>query len=209
MDPTTTIFYIIVLIFSVILHEVSHGYAALWGGDKTAFYEGRLTLNPIKHLDLFGSIIFPLLLVLSHTGIVFGWAKPVPYNPNNLTNKRWGEFFVAIAGIITNLTIAIIFGLVIRLGINYFPDFIDSPVHILSKVIVLLNIVLALFNLVPIPPLDGSKILFALIGIRFMAVQNFLLRYSLLILLFFIIFIWRYLSIVIFSLFQLFTGTVF
>ena len=209
MDPTTTTFYIIVLIFSVILHEVSHGYAALWGGDKTAFHEGRLTLNPIKHLDLFGSIILPLLLVLSHTGIVFGWAKPVPYNPFYLRNRRWGEFFVAIAGIITNLTIAIIFGLVIRLGINYFPNFIDSPVHVLSKIIVLLNIVLALFNLVPIPPLDGSKILFVFLGARFMAVQNFLLRYSMPVLLFFIIFIWQYLSLIIFSLFQLFTGTVF
>jgi Zn-dependent protease len=158
MISTSFLFSIAILVISVVVHEVSHGYAALMQGDVTAKYAGRLTLNPIKHLDPFGSVIFPLLLSLIPGGIIFGWAKPVPFNPNNLRNKRWGEAIVAIAGPISNIILAIVFGILIRfsdfLGLN--QSFIE-----LSLVVVLINIVLAIFNLIPIPPLDGSKILFS------------------------------------------------
>ena len=111
-----TILTLVILILSIIVHEVAHGYAANSLGDPTARLAGRLTLNPVSHIDLLGSIIIPGLLVLTGSPIMFGWAKPVPYNPYNLRNHRWGEFLVAIAGVATNLFLAIIFGLIVRFG---------------------------------------------------------------------------------------------
>jgi Zn-dependent protease len=194
---------------SVVIHEVSHGYAALHYGDETAKNAGRLTLNPIKHLDLFGSVLLPLILVISQSPFLIGWAKPVPYNPNNLRDQRRGTFAVAIAGVIANFFIAIVFSLLIRLGMNYFPGFAGSPLFFISKIIVVLNIVLAIFNLVPIPPLDGSKILFSILGNRANNLQRFLESYSIYVLLFFIFFLWKYFSIIIFVLFRLFAGVPF
>ena len=208
-DPVTSIFYVLILIMSVVIHEVSHGYTALRYGDETAKNAGRLTLNPIRHLDPIGSILLPLILVISQSPFLIGWAKPVPYNPNNLRNQRWGTFAVAIAGITANFFIAIIFSLLIRLGLNYFPGFAGSPLFFISKIIIVLNIVLAIFNLVPIPPLDGSKILFSILGNRVSNLQRFLERYSLVLLLFFIFFLWKYFSIIIFVLFRLFAGVMF
>ena len=174
---------------SVIIHEVAHGYAALSQGDPTAKLAGRLTMNPLKHLDPIGSVLLPLILVLSNASFMIGWAKPVPYNPNNLKNFKWGTILVASAGIIANLIIAIIFGLLIRfslvLGLTA-PGILEA-----FSAIVIVNIVLALFNLVPIPPLDGSKILFALLPIKYRTIQIFLERYSLVVLLFFIFFLWQ------------------
>ena len=174
---------------SVIIHEVAHGYAALSQGDPTAKLAGRLTMNPLKHLDPVGSVLLPLILVLSNASFMIGWAKPVPYNPNNLKNFKWGTILVASAGIISNLIIAIIFGLLIRfslvLGLTA-PGILEA-----FSAIVIVNIVLALFNLVPIPPLDGSKILFALLPIKYRTIQIFLERYSLVVLLFFIFFLWQ------------------
>ena len=111
---TDGIFYVAILVMSVVIHEVAHGYSAYLLGDNTAKLQGRLTLNPIKHLDPFGSVILPLLLVLTNSGFIIGWAKPVPYNPRNLRNGRKGDFIVSISGIVTNLTVAILFGLIIR-----------------------------------------------------------------------------------------------
>src|SRR5216683_3073877 len=111
-----TIFLIAVIIFSAIVHEVMHGVAADYLGDKTARYAGRLTLNPIPHLDMFGSILLPALLALSHSPFFFGWAKPVPYNPYNLRPGRFSEAIVAGAGPASNLVIALLFGVIIRLG---------------------------------------------------------------------------------------------
>ncbi len=204
MQGVDTVFYIAVLIMSVVIHEVSHGYAALYWGDQTAKMSGRLTLNPLKHLDMFGSVILPLLLVVSKAGIIFGWAKPVPYNPNNLRDQKWGTFTVAVAGIVANLIIAVVFSVLLRLGF-YFG--IGSPsFYSISAIIVLLNIVLALFNLVPIPPLDGSKILFSFLSYRFRNIQYFLEQYSLFILLFFVFFVWKYFAVLIFWLFGFLTG---
>jgi Zn-dependent protease len=206
MQGVDPIFYIIVLIMSVIVHEIAHGYAALSYGDHTAEYQGRLTLNPLKHIDMYGSIIVPLLLVLTHAPFLIGWAKPVPYNPDNFaeSKRRIASLWVASAGILVNISIAIFFGVVIRL--SQYLSFIPSSFIPLASVIVLLNIVLALFNLIPIPPLDGSKILFSLLGYKSFKVQRFLEKYSLVFLLIFIVFLWQFLTPVIYFLFKALTG---
>lgn len=153
---STQIAMIVALIFSVVIHEMAHGYAANWLGDPTARLAGRLSANPIVHLDPFMSVILPALLIMTGSPILFGAAKPVPYNPYNLTNQKWGEAIVAAAGPAANIGIAIIFALLIRSAeiLNLSTSFIQ-----LAGGIIVLNIFLAFFNLVPIPPLDGSKIL--------------------------------------------------
>src|SRR3989339_1969455 len=100
MQITDTIYYVAILIMSIVIHEVSHGFMAERFGDDTARNAGRLTLNPLKHLDLFGSILLPAVLILSHAGFLFGWAKPVPYNSNNLSSRKWGTIAVAGAGVL-------------------------------------------------------------------------------------------------------------
>ncbi len=141
----------VVLILSIIIHEVAHGYAANSLGDPTARLAGRLTLNPLPHIDLMGSIIIPLLLVFTHSPIFFGWAKPVPYNPYNLRNQRWGEALVAVAGSATNIMLALIFGLIVRFGAG-----VLSPTMLsLAATIAFINLFLGAFNLIPFPPLDG------------------------------------------------------
>ncbi len=147
------IFVVVIIIFSAVIHEVMHGVAADYLGDKTARYAGRLTLNPIPHLDPFGSVILPIVLSLSGSPIFFGWAKPVPYNPYNLKPGRFSEAIVAGAGPASNLVIALVMSLFIRL--NVLPMEIASIVFL----IVVVNCMLFLFNLIPIPPLDGSKVL--------------------------------------------------
>ncbi len=195
---------------SVVVHEFAHGYVAYLYGDQTAQLQGRLTLNPIKHLDLFGSIILPLILVISGAGFVLGWARPVPYNPNNLRNRRTATILVSIAGVAANLFLATFFGLIIHfapvLGFPAFDPFAIQPMYKILTSIVLVNIVLAIFNLIPIPPLDGSKILFEVLPARFAKVQAFLEQWGMFVLLFFIIFLWQYLSPIIFWLFSALTG---
>lgn len=155
-------FSLIILIISVILHEVAHGYMANWLGDPTARLQGRLTLNPASHIDPIGSVFLPFLLWVAQNfsphPILIGYAKPVPYNPHNLPGK-YDEALVAGAGPATNLLLALIFGLLIRFG-----SVAMSPALFAAfSTIVALNLVLALFNLIPIPPLDGSKVLTALL----------------------------------------------
>lgn len=147
------IFVIIIIMFSAVIHEVMHGVAADYLGDKTARYAGRLTLNPIPHLDPFGSVILPMLFALSNSPIFFGWAKPVPYNPYNLRPSRYSEAIVAGAGPASNLVIALVFGIMIRLGV------LPAEVSAVVFIIVVVNCMLFLFNLIPVPPLDGSKVL--------------------------------------------------
>ncbi len=159
MDPVITTIIVAILIFSVILHELSHGYMALFFGDPTAKLAGRLTLNPISHIDPIGSILIPAILALTPGGLIFGWAKPVPYNPYNLRNQKWGEAMVALAGPVSNLFIALAFGLFIRFS----GIFLSSSVIEIMSIIVFINILLAFFNLIPIPPLDGSKVLIPLL----------------------------------------------
>lgn len=195
------IFSIIVLIFSVILHEVAHGFAAEMLGDPTARLQGRLTLNPLAHIDLFGSIILPVISYFSG-GFIIGWAKPVPYNPYNLKNQRWGEAIVAGAGPATNISIALIFGLFLRFS----GASVSATLLAIVSTIVIINLVLAIFNLVPIPPLDGSKILFSIAPNRLANFRAFMERYSLLVILFFIFFLWQLILPIVYWLFTLITG---
>ena len=168
MDPAT-IFIIAALVISIIIHEVAHGYMANWLGDPTARLAGRLTLNPISHIDPIGSVLVPAFLFLSGTPLLFGWAKPVPYNPYNLNPKRRGfpaqsgDALVAAAGPGVNILIALVFSVIIRYGMSagFSAPFID-----IAGYIVYINILLACFNLIPIPPLDGSKILGAFLPPR-------------------------------------------
>ena len=201
-----TVFIIVIIVASVIIHEVAHGYAADWLGDPTARLAGRLTLNPLKHADPFGSIIVPLLLALAPGGLIFGWAKPVPYNPFNLKAGQWGPSLVAAAGPAANILLALIFSFFIR----FLPviGFSLSPAALsLSITIVLLNISLAIFNLVPIPPLDGSKILFALLPYRYRDWETTLTHYSWIFLLLLIFVFWNFLSALVFALTFLLTGS--
>jgi Zn-dependent protease len=151
----TTLFTIIVLVISVIIHEVAHGWAANALGDPTAKLQGRLSLNPIRHIDPVGSILIPAILVITNSSFLFGWAKPVPYNPYNLKNQRWGEAIVGAAGVFTNLLLAVVFALVVRVtaGAGMY-DF-----AMLAALVVSVNLSLGLFNLLPIPPLDGYTVL--------------------------------------------------
>ncbi len=206
------IFGIVVLIFSIVLHEVAHGYMANYLGDPTAKLQGRLTLNPINHIDPVGSILLPGLLLVLHSPMLIGYAKPVPYNPYNLRGK-YGEGLVAFAGPGTNILIALIFGLLIRFsGAQLGPDLISA-----FSTIVIINMVLAVFNLIPVPPLDGSKVLSTLLGAVSPALErgydtfrlNFerlgILSGTLLILAFFY-FLMPFFSAFLFRLFALLTG---
>jgi len=200
----TFIFSIAILIMSVVIHEVAHGYAALWLGDVTAKYAGRLTLNPIKHIDPLGSIILPAIMIILPGNFIFGWAKPVPYNPYNLRNQRWGELIVAAAGPLSNVVIAIFFGLLIQFTpiLNLPGSFIDIALSV-----VLINLVLAIFNLMPIAPLDGSKILYGLLPTeKAIAFRQFTERYSIFLLVFFIFILWDFVLRIVQLLAELLTG---
>lgn len=180
MSPEFFAISILVLLFSVILHEVMHGVMALRFGDHTAQRAGRLTLNPIPHIDPIGTIILPALLIVSGSPILFGWAKPVPVNPLNFSNLRTGELLVAAAGILSNFALAIISAVLFHI-LNAFPE---TPSLILStlRFAVLINLVLGIFNLFPIPPLDGSKILLSQLPYNLAREYEKLERYGFLIL---------------------------
>ena len=187
MEVLTTIFFLIILLFSIVLHEVSHGSMANSLGDPTAKNAGRLSLNPIKHLDPIGSVLIPIfLLILTRGQFAIGWAKPVPINPYNFRNPKWDDAKVAIAGPGANILVALFFGLILR----FFP--LPAASFTLFSIICLLNLLLAIFNLIPIPPLDGSHILFSFLSERFRNFKIFLQQYGLFILLFFIFFGLRY-----------------
>jgi Zn-dependent protease len=177
---------IVIILYSIILHEVAHGVVAFKLGDDTAARAGRLTLNPLSHIDPIGTIILPIFMALLPGGVIFGWAKPVPYNPYNLRNSS-DELKVAFAGPATNLFIAALFAVAFRVifrGGGY-------PMSILENLLIAgvsSNVLLAIFNLVPIPPLDGSKLLFLLIPKENYQLRAFLNQYGMVILLFFIFF---------------------
>ena len=202
MEIVLVIFYIVVVLFSVILHEVSHGLMAYSMGDATAKYAGRLTLNPLKHLDIFGSILLPLLTFFT-AGFIFGYAKPVPYNPLNLNDQTYGPAKVAIAGPLSNILLAVIFGLSVR----FFGDNMVNELEVLFRNIVRLNIGLAVFNLVPIPPLDGHWILLTFLPSRFRELRDFITRYGIFLFVIFVFFLFEYLMPLINFLFKVIVGT--
>ena len=201
-----TIFIILILLMSVVIHEVSHGYAALWLGDPTAKYEGRLTLNPFSHLDPVGSILVPLIGFFAG-GIIIGWARPVPFNPYNLRNQKWGEAIVAVAGPISNMIIGVIFALIIRLTAA--SGMLSEQFFFLAGYLVFINIVLALFNLIPIPPLDGSKILFAILPSSMRGLRRVVESYGLILVFLFVFLLWGFLAPVAQAVFKLLVGTSF
>lgn len=192
------IFQLVVLIFSIIVHEVSHGAVAFYLGDDTAKRLGRLTLNPLKHIDPIGSIILPLLLAIpvlfGVKPMIVGWAKPVPYDPSNLKNPKLGSGLIALAGPASNLIIVFIFALLLKL-VAFFQ--LNLGLAVAFTIIIFINLLLAVFNLVPIPPLDGSKILFAFLPDRYFQLRNFLEKNSLFLIVFFLVFGFPYLSKVI------------
>lgn len=201
MQGVDFIFYIAILIMSVVVHEISHGFVANILGDGTARHAGRLTLNPLKHLDPVGSFIVPLL-TYKMGGI--GWAKPVPYNPYNLRDQKWGELKVAVAGPLANLLIALVFGLILRFSVGV-TDVSPAVLWVLYK-IAHINLFLAVFNLVPIPPLDGSKVLFSILPYHMRYIQEFMEQYWLVFIGVFIFFIGGMLSPVVTYLFHLITA---
>jgi Zn-dependent protease len=161
------IFVIVVLIFSAIVHEYMHGWMANELGDPTAKNAGRLTLNPLAHLDLWGSVVLPIVLYYT-TGFIFGYAKPVPINPNYLRHPKYDMVKVALAGPLSNLVLAIFFGLFVR----FVPLNNDFLVQLLSA-IVEINLILFVFNILPIPQLDGSRVVFPFLP---RPIQNFYVR---------------------------------
>lgn len=158
-EPLFFLTWVIAIVIAISVHEFSHAYAAYKLGDPTPERDGRLTLNPLKHLDWLGTL---LLLFVG-----FGWGKPVQYNPYNIRNQRWGHAIIAFAGPLSNLVLALIFGFGLRLLVTYGVLFEGTLLVTFIANVVMLNVILMIFNLIPIPPLDGSKILFAFLpGVR-------------------------------------------
>jgi len=193
-------FLIIVLIYSIIIHELAHAVTALWLGDRTAKDAGRITLDPLPNIDPVGSILLPIGLIMLQAGFIFGWAKPVPFNPLNLIWQRWGPVVVAIAGPITNFLLALIAAIIAMMipldeaskvaiaqefrSSMIFGDLVGLVAGSLSAIfyaiclmVIYWNVILGLFNLLPIPPLDGSKILFAIFPID-IKIRMFLERWG-------------------------------
>lgn len=193
IDTINTIFYIAILIYSIIIHEIAHGQMADAFGDKTARNAERLTMNPAPHIDLFGSILLPVLSFVSFSGLLIGWAKPVPYNPYNLKNQKWGEPLVAAAGVLANFSLAILFAFCIF--ILKTQGMSSSPVISLLSMGILINLSLGFFNLLPLPPFDGLRIivsLFPRLGRKILSfVDTNSLRFSL-VSLFIAIWLWGY-----------------
>ena len=203
MEMTTqiVIFQIIVLIFSAIIHEYMHGWMADRLGDPTAKNLGRLTLNPLPHIDPVGSVLLPLLMVLSGSGFVFGWAKPVPFNPNNLRDQKYGPAKVAIAGPLGNFITAVFFGLILR----FMPIF-SLQLNIFLQIIIYINLLLMIFNLVPIPPLDGSKVISPFLPYKWQVKFFEIERYGMFLVILFVFFAFPVILPVIDFLFKLITG---
>lgn len=161
------------ILIAITFHELSHGFVANRLGDPTAKMLGRLTLNPLAHIDLFGTILLPLMLIVLHAPFVFGYAKPVPINPMNFRNPRKGMAISAAAGPITNIIIALISGIILRIMIPFsaflpsaLAEKVIAPLAIIFAYSVLINIVLAAFNMIPFPPLDGGRVLVGLLPSR-------------------------------------------
>ena len=177
------IVWVVPVVFAITVHEVAHGWVAKHYGDKTAWMMGRLTLNPIKHIDPVGTILLPGLLLITGTGFIFGWAKPVPVNPRNLRNPKHDMAIVAIAGPVANFLMALGWALIIRAGIIVDTEIVSMPLIYMGMAGISINLVLAIINLLPIPPLDGSRILSGLLPDRWAWQYNRLERFGFLLLL--------------------------
>ena len=182
MDDLTLIQRIVVwilpVVFAITVHELAHGWVAKQYGDQTAWVLGRLTLNPLKHIDLVGTLLIPGILLLTGTGFIFGWAKPVPVDPRNFARPRQTMAIVALAGPIANLLMAIGWAVLARIGVSLNIEAISSPLIYSGVAGISINLVLALLNLLPIPPLDGSRILTGVLPIQWAWRYNQLERYG-------------------------------
>ncbi len=167
-----TIFQLIVLYASMVIHEVSHGLTAYKLGDPTPKLAGRLTFNPLKHIDPFGTVILPLFLILFHSPFVICYAKPVPFNPDNFRNVKKGIMLTGLAGPLSNISLAVIFSLLIRL-LGFF-GILSSSLLTFLFIVVFLNLLFAFFNLAPFPPFDGHHVFFSLLPDKFYGIKNFL-----------------------------------
>lgn len=187
MDELTLIqravVWILPIIFAITVHEVAHGWVAKQFGDMTADREGRLTLNPAKHIDPVGTVILPGLLMITGTGFIFGWAKPVPVDARNFKNPKQAMMIVALAGPLSNLLMAVGWAMLIRVGIMINADFVSMPLIYSGVAGIHINLVLALINLLPIPPLDGSRVVSGLLPDYWSWRYNQLERFGFLILL--------------------------
>jgi len=168
MDELTLVQRIVVwllpVVFAITGHEVAHGWMAKQYGDRTAQQQGRLTLNPLKHIDPLGTIIIPGLMLITFTGFIFGWAKPVPVDPRHFKNPKQAMMMVALAGPLSNLLMAIVWALLARLGVMFHQiEFIAMPLIYSGVAGISINLILCLVNLLPIPPLDGSRVLSGLL----------------------------------------------
>ncbi len=201
MELISLVFFFLIIVPSSILHEYAHGWMADRLGDPTAKYAGRLTLDPRAHIDMWGTILMPLMLFFLTAGrFLFAYAKPVPFNPYNLKDQRWGPVWVALAGPASNFLLAGAFGVLMR----FLPV---SSLTVFLSIIVYANVLLGVFNLVPIPPLDGSKLLFAILPSEHsQRLQMTLERYGFMILIVFIFFGYQLISPIIMALYSVFTG---
>jgi Zn-dependent protease len=157
-----------ILLLSIVLHEVAHAWVARREGDHTAERQGRITLNPIPHLDLVGSVLVPALLIAAPGNFIFGWARPVPVNPNNFRDRRGGDIRVSLAGIAVNLLLAVGFTLLLVPLAALGNGGVVGILQVAAFYGILINLILAIFNLIPVPPLDGSHVLYHLLprGLR-------------------------------------------
>lgn len=163
-DPGVIIIWFVVFLLSLTVHECAHAWAAEQSGDPTGRYLGRITLNPIPHIDIFGTIIFPLIAITTG-GWMFGWAKPVPFNPMNLRDRKMGEIMIALAGPVSNILLAVLCIILYKIFFggslltSGFAGGLNQPIAMMLQIGIYLNIILAVFNLIPVPPLDGSHVL--------------------------------------------------
>ncbi len=199
-DPISSLLSVAILIFSAALHEVSHGLVALYYGDHTAERMGRLSLNPLRHMDPIGSVVLPIVLSLAGSPFIFGWAKPVPVNPHNFTHK-YASAVVALAGPLSNIVLAGIAGTIIR----FYGNTLQTGFLTFLTMVTVINCVLAVFNMIPIPPLDGYHILEYLFRIP-TRVSVFFMQYSFVFILLAVVLFQRFFDGILFTMIKLLTG---